>query len=123
MDGRKSIALTAAGVCSLYSAGIYDGPVIESAIDWLKKNPLHATSERGTVGRNYYYAMYYSAQAMWQIGGDTWSNWFTAMRDKLIREQAADGSWTDPSIGAEFGTAIGLITLNTPNNYLPIFAK
>lgn len=121
--GRKSVALTAAGVVSLYSAGVYEGPEIESAIKWLKENPMHTNTSRSTVGRNYYYAMYYAAQAMWQIGGDTWKDWYTALRDKLIGEQAGDGSWTDPSIGQEFATAIALITLNTPNNYLPIFAK
>lgn len=121
--GRKSAALTAAGVVSLYSAGIYEGPEIEKAIAWLKKHPLATNTSRSTAGRNYYYAMYYCAQAMWQVGGDTWKDWYIAMRDKLISEQAGDGSWTDPSIGPEFGTAIGLIVLNTPNNYLPIFAK
>ena len=121
--GRKSVALTAAGVVSLYSAGVYEGPEIESAIAWLKQHPLATNTSRSTAGRNYYYAMYYASQAMWQIGDDTWKDWYTAMRDKLLREQATDGSWTDPSIGSEFGTAIGLIVLNTPNNYLPIFAK
>ncbi len=121
--GRKSVALTAAGVVSLYSAGVYDGPEIEKAIKWLKEHPLASNTSTSVAGRNYYYAMYYASQAMWQIGGDTWRDWYTAMRDKLVREQAAAGSWTDPSIGAEFGTAIGLIVLNTPNNYLPIFSK
>ena len=121
--GRKSVALTAAGVVSLYSAGVYEGPAIEKAIAWLKKHPLATNTSRDVAGRNYYYAMYYSAQAMWQIGGETWTNWYCAIRDKLLRDQASNGSWSDSSIGAEFGTAIGLITLNTPNNYLPIFSK
>jgi hypothetical protein len=45
------------------------------------------------------------------------------MRDKLVRDQQSDGSWNDPSIGPEFGTGAGLIIMNIPNNYLPIFSK
>lgn len=120
---RSTVALTAAGVVSLYSAGVYEGREIERAIAWLEKYPTGKRSGSRGVGRNYYYGQYYAAQAMWQIGGDHWTNWYTKIRDKFIREQAADGSWTDPSIGPEFGTAIALIILNTPNNFLPIFAK
>ncbi len=60
---------------------------------------------------------------MWLAGDDHWRKWYTAMRDKMINDQQGDGSWNDPSIGPEFGTGAGLIIMNLPNNYLPIFSK
>ena len=40
--------------------------------------------------------------------------------DELLRRQATPGFWAD-SISNEYGTAMALIILQMPNNYLPIF--
>ena len=36
--------------------------------------------------------------------------------------KASDGSWPDPEVCPEFGTAMAGIILQMPNNYLPIFS-
>ena len=118
--GGGTFPLTAAGIAALYSAGIYDGPDVEKAIKWLEQYPPDSGS--GNHG-HYFYGHYYAIQAMWQHGGERWKKWYTSMRDKLVRDQQSDGSWNDPSIGPEFGTGAGLIIMNIPNNYLPIFSK
>jgi hypothetical protein len=118
--GGGTFPLTAAGIVALYSAGIYDGPDVEKALKWLEQYPPDSGS--GNHG-HYFYGHYYAIQAMWQQGGERWKKWYTAMRDKLISDQQSDGSWNDPSIGPEFGTGAGLIIMNIPNNYLPIFSK
>lgn len=118
--GGGTFPLTAAGVVSLYSAGIYDGPEVDKGLKWLMRSPPGgSTRSHG----HYFYGQYYAVQAMWQAGGDYWKKWYVAIRDKLISDQAGDGSWRDPSIGTEFGTAMGLIIMSMPNNYLPIFSK
>ena len=117
--GGGTFPLTAAGVVALYSAGIYEGPDIDKAIKWLEKYPPSGSARHG----HYFYGQYYAIQAMWQAGGEHWRKWYTGMRDRLIRDQQGDGSWRDPSIGPEFGTGAGLIIINMPNNYLPIFSK
>jgi hypothetical protein len=118
--GGGTFPLTAAGVCALYSAGIYEGPEVEKGLKWLERFPPDSGS--GSHG-HYFYGHYYAMQAMWQAGGERWKKWYTAMRNKMISDQASDGSWNDPSIGPEFGTGAGLIVINMPNNYLPIFSK
>jgi hypothetical protein len=48
--------------------------------------------------------------------------WYPAIRDELLRRQATPGFWAD-SICNEYGTAMALIILQMPNNYLPIFQR
>ena len=59
---------------------------------------------------------------MWIQGGEDWAEWYPAIRNELIRRQSAVGYWTD-SICNEYGTAMALIILQIPNNYLPIFQR
>jgi hypothetical protein len=74
-------------------------------------------------GSYYFYGHYYAAQAMWHAGGDHWKDWYTAMRDHLLKTQQGSGAWVDPGIGAEFGTAMACIILQLPNNYVPVFTE
>ena len=55
-------------------------------------------------------------------GGTEWAEWYPAIRDELIRRQTPSGFWTD-TICNEYGTAMALIILQIPNNYLPIFQR
>lgn len=114
-----SFALTAAGIVALNSAGIYSGPEIDKAVNCLMTN----LPTSGPEGGYYFYAQYYAAQAAWHAGGDVWRRWFRAIRDTLLRSRRPDGSWIDPTVGTEFGTAVACIILQLPNNYLPIFAE
>src|SRR5271165_4673464 len=76
----------------------------------------------GSRYSHYYYGHYYAAQAMWIRGGEDWNEWFPAIRTELIHRQSPAGYWTD-SICNEYGTAMALIILQIPNNYLPIFQR
>ncbi len=118
--GSSTFPLTAAGLVSLYSAGIYEGEAIEKG---LKRLMTFLPGSGGTGNSYYYYGHYYAAQAMWHAGGEHWKKWYPAIRDTLISAQKGDGSWVDSSVGAEFGTAMACIILQIPNNYLPVFAK
>ena len=37
--------------------------------------------------------------------------------------QNNNGSWSDPTVCADYGTAMACIILQIPNNYLPIMQK
>jgi len=120
-SGRSTFPLTAAGVVSLYSAGIYDGePIRKGLAKIMEQLPSEGS---GISGSYFFYGHYYACQAMWYAGGDYWDRWYPAMRELLLRNQNSDGSWTDPHVGPEFGTAMACIILQMPNNYLPIFSK
>jgi hypothetical protein len=117
--GTSTFPLTAAGVVSLYSAGIYEGEPIAKALAWLMK---HVPTQTETGSGYFFYGHYYAVQAMWHAGGEQWASWYPAIRDVLLSRQAADGSWPDPEVCPEFGTAMACIILQMPNNFLPIFA-
>ena len=68
------------------------------------------------------YGQYYAVQAMWQAGGEHWLKWYPSIRDVLLKQQQADGSWLD-LISSEYGTAMACIVLQVPNNCLPIFQR
>uniref|UniRef100_A0A7C2NSY3 Prenyltransferase n=1 Tax=Schlesneria paludicola TaxID=360056 RepID=A0A7C2NSY3_9PLAN len=118
--GRTTFALTAAGVAALNSAGIYDGKEIENGLKYIMKHKPNGTLEAGFSS---FYGQYYAAQAMWHAGGDYWTQWYTALRDTLLRTQRNNGSWPDPGVGDEFGAAVGCIILQLPYNYVPVFSE
>ncbi|HUG91399.1 MAG TPA: prenyltransferase/squalene oxidase repeat-containing protein, partial [Planctomycetaceae bacterium] len=60
---------------------------------------------------HYFYGQRYAALAMHRAGGDTWREWYAAIRDVLLRRQNADGTWPGDSICAEYGTASACIIL------------
>jgi hypothetical protein len=116
--GHTTFAMTAAGVPSMYSAGIYEGEQVETALKYLKKfKPSGLQS-----GGHYFYSNYYAVQAMWHAGGEYWNEWYPAIRDQLIKTQAGDGSWGSSEAGPEYGAAMACIILQMPLNYLPIFS-
>jgi hypothetical protein len=115
-----AFARTAAGVCAMYSAGIYHDPCIDLGLDYLLNNrpgrfPMAADM-------HYFYGHYYAVQAMWTAGGRYWTEWFPAIRDELIMSSQQNGYWTD-MICPHYATAMACIILQVPNNYLPILQK
>lgn len=121
-----TFGLTAAGVVTLYSAGIYDGKPLESGLAYLERyRPSTALHQ---PANHYFYSHYYAAQAMWHAGGQRFEQWYPEIRDELIHGpfpfRASGGGWRDPSsYGEDYGTAMALLILQTPNNYLPIFQR
>src|SRR5262249_36875298 len=118
--GASAFPRSAAGVVALYSAGEYQSKEIDSGIGYLKQ--YLPDMKFGQRYSHYFYGHYYAIQAMWIRGGDDWGQWYPAIRDELVRRQSPQGYWID-SICNEYGTAMALIILQMPNNYLPIFQR
>ncbi len=118
--GASAFPRSAAGVVALQSAGEYDSKEIRDGIAYLRQYTREI--KLGSRYSHYFYGHYYAAQAMWIRGGDDWNEWYPAIRNELIRRQSVGGYWTD-SICNEYGTAMALIILQIPNNYLPIFQR
>jgi hypothetical protein len=122
--GSSAPPRSAAGVVALYSAGVYEGKEIEKGLEYLLQNALPLPSARPSRRQShYFYGQYYAVQAMWQAGGDYWAKWYPAIRDELLKTQATQGFWDDPSVCNEYGTAMAIIILQTPNTHLPIFQR
>lgn len=112
---------SAAALVALYTSGVDEGPVLDRGLDYLMQFVPGAIGTRHQ--EYYYYGQYYAVQATWHAGGDFWEIWYPAARDELLNLQLGDGSWSDPWLGNEFATAMSLITLQVPNNYLPILER
>jgi hypothetical protein len=112
---------SAAGVVALQSAGEYDSKEVREAITYLRQ--VGRALRSGRRNHHFYYGQYYAAQAMWIQGGMDWASWYPAMRNELLNRQSSQGYWPDPGVCNEYGTAMALIILQIPNDYLPIFQR
>jgi len=126
-QGPSAFPRSAAGICALYSAGVYEGEDIRRGLDYLMKfKPGRVQYGRGAgLDMHYFYGQYYAAQVMWTAGGGYWKEWFPAIREELVARARyrTDGSIPDPTVCADYGTAMACIILQIPNNYLPIMQK
>jgi hypothetical protein len=126
-QGYSAFARSAAAIVGLYSAGIYTGRDIEKGLRYVNQYlPVRQFAHREIPPQHYYYGHYYAALAMWTAGGEWWSQWFPAIRDELLL-RARGGIWNDNGLGtansSAYATAMSLIILQLPNNYLPILQK
>jgi len=119
-QGESRPALTAAAVISFYGLGRYDLPEINRGVTFLEN--YHRTVPFSTKYPHYYYSLYYEAQAMYQVGGERWKQWYADVSSELIRTQAQDGSWSD-YVGNAYATAMAALVLEVPYSYLPIFQR
>jgi prenyltransferase beta subunit len=121
MRPQSDFPRSAAGVVTLYSAGVTEGRDVERGLAYLLRFP-----PRGDLVRydaHYFYGQYYAVQAMWHAGDERWQQWYPAIRDELTTRQLPEGSWADSLINNEYATAMACLVLQMPNNYLPIFQR
>jgi len=122
IDGGSSAwPRSAAGVATLFYAGIYEDEQIDAGIEYIMRTALPGPAQ--TQRAHYFYGHYYAVQAMYLAGGRSWATWWPAIRNELVAMQLGDGSWEDRAVGSEYGTAMALIILQMPKRYLPIFQK
>ncbi|MFN9991872.1 MAG: prenyltransferase/squalene oxidase repeat-containing protein [Phycisphaerales bacterium] len=121
ITGASAWPRTAAGVASLYYAGIYEDRAIESGLKYLTVNAMPGRESSQPI--HYFYGHYYAIQAMFLAGAEHWAQWWPRIREELLKSQRPDGLWSDSSAGDEYGTAMALIILQMPKRYLPIFQK
>jgi prenyltransferase beta subunit len=120
--GGSGFARSAAGVASLYYAGVFEGDDLVRGLKYIQR----FTPAKGNVGGgpevegHYYYGHYYAVQAMFLAGGDYWAKWYPAIREQLIVKQAATGAWSG-DFSEDYATSMALIILQMPNRYLPVY--
>jgi hypothetical protein len=116
---------SAAGVASLYYAGLFEGDDLKRGLDYLKQvvpgKGAGANARFGNESGFYFYGHYYACQAMFLAGGEYWAAYYPAIREQLVsRQNRATGAWTGEA-GEDYATAMALIILQMPNRYLPVF--
>jgi len=117
-SGRDSaFPRSAAGVATLFYAGVYEGEAIERGLNYIMNNHGGPRSQH-----YYYYGHYYAAQATFLAGGKYWRQWFPMARKQLLQRQEDGGHW-ESNFGDDYATAMALISLQMPNRLLPIFQR
>ena len=120
--GGSAFPRSAAGVATLYYAGLHDGDEIKRGNAYLLRFlPKGGGNDAGMHG-HYFYGHYYAVQATFMTGGEVWAKWYPAIRDQLIaRQNRGHGNWSG-DVSDEYATAMALIILQMPNRYLPVFS-
>ena len=116
-----SQAMTGAALLSLYLLGADDRSEVPLASQYLLDTPI--TNET----RFFYYATYYTTQAAFQSGGNTWNRIWRRTNQALLVEgemkQNPDGSCpasrTAKEAGQTYSTSMAILTLSIPLRLLP----
>ena len=119
--GTSAWPRTAAGVASLYYAGVHEGNSITKGLEYLEQQAMPGS--RNITQSHYYYGQYYAVQAMYMAGGVYWERWWPAVREDLLKRQSSNGGWLDHQVGDAYATSMSLIILQMPKRYLPIFRR
>jgi len=69
------------------------------------------------------YAIYYCAQAMFQLGGASWEQFALAMYKHLLATQDQDGPWRTQDQGDVYPTAMYVLALGVSYRQLPIYQR
>jgi prenyltransferase/squalene oxidase-like repeat protein len=124
-DKKSSVALTAAGIATLNSIGVYRGPEIQKATDELWRKLTQLEEEPGKRSERFpHYERLYLAQALWQNPDPRlFERWSVLQDEQLLRTQNTDGSWDDGEYGESYATAMNCLVLAIPQGLLPIFQR
>jgi hypothetical protein len=120
--GASRPPITAAAVATLYNAGDYDSPVAARCLKYCDET-LSVNSGGSLSWGHFFYAQLYYAQAKYQVGGREWDRYYRQVSMRLASTQASDGSWMGDNVGTTYGTAIAVIILGLPYQYVPIFQR
>ncbi len=84
-----------------------------------------ALINRTPVGEGrFYYNVYYSAQAMFQLGGEFWEEYSPRLYDTLLARQQPDGSFLrDSDSGQAYATAMAILALTPTFRQLPVYQR
>lgn len=122
-SGRSSSGLTGPGMYMLGALGIFEHPKYAKGIKNIMEGaPFLGGARNGDSGWSswYHYTLFFSSLAIFQKGGRDWKKWYPAMREEVLRQQAADGSWSNDPYGGLY-TSFAILSLQMPYRYLPFF--
>jgi len=128
-ERRPSGGVVGGGIVALALGGEYQSERIRAAGDWILQNRHRAYNAPGLNGSDrYHYAIYYSSQAMFQLGGEYWSTFFPELMETLLLNQREDGGWEPESIrdgvyGRAYTTSLAILALTPPYQILPIYQR
>lgn len=110
-----SAPLVGAGVLCLTLADEHPDPARAGA-DYIGRTPVGHT--------RFYYNIYYSSQAMFQLGGQYWQDYAPKLYEAVLARQAPDGSFQrDSDSGQAYATSMAILSLTPTFRQLPVYQR
>lgn len=134
-DDRRSRGVSGAGVLALAHAGYHNSEEAQKTGDWILRynfdryNQVQKFNQSGHHKDRYHYGVFHCCQAMYQLGGRHWEQFFPSAATTLISNQRPDGSWpaesntNETKYGNCYTSALVLLALGAPNQLLPVFQR
>ena len=128
-DRRWSRGMVGAGVLCLAMAGQHQTRIAQRAGDWLLTRPFQRFGETVGGGDRFFYSAYYCSQAMAQLGGKYWKQFFPNLVNVLLQNQQPSGEWppepygSDRTFGNTYTTAMAVLSLTPPLQLLPVYQR
>ncbi len=132
---RRSRAMAGAGVLALAHAGYHDSDEAKRAGEWILRhhfdryNQIDKFDQTVHFKDRYHYGVFNCSQAMYQLGGKCWQQFFPRLVDTLLKNQRGNGSWPaenhyeDGKFGSAYSTALVVLAIGAPNQFLPVFQR
>ena len=122
MPGNNSsqFTLTGAGILCLELCGRHNDPASLHAARFLLNNYTKLEGQS-----NQFYGVYYTAQGLFQIGGESWKAFSEWMYRVWIPKQKPNGSWqgTSSEQSAPYATSLMVLAFTVPYRQLPIYQR
>ena len=127
----RTRAMAGAGILALAHAGFHHSVEAQRAGDWLLEHGFEQYNATipGQASDRYHYGVFVCCQAMYQLGGKYWEQFYPPVVEAVLANQQADGSWPidsqfhDSPFGNAYTTALVVIMLGAPNQLLPIYQR
>jgi hypothetical protein len=125
-----SRAMAGAGILALAHAGFHNSMEAKRAGQWILQNGFgEYNGNNGSPVDRYHYSLFNACQGMYQMGSPYWERFFPRTVAALLAGQRPDGSWEAESLqrdrpfGNSYTTALVVLSLGAPNQFLPVFQR
>jgi hypothetical protein len=127
----RTRSMAGAGILALAHAGFHHSEEAQRSGDWLLQRGFEQYNGRinNQLSDRYHYGLFICCQAMYQLGGKYWEQFYPPVVRSVLANQQPDGSWPvdsqfhDSPYGNAYSTALIVIMLGAPNQLLPIFQR
>ena len=126
----RTRAMTGAGVLALGHAGFHNSLEAKRAAEHILSYSFDAYNGNGGFNRErYHYSLFMCCQGMYQMGSPYWEQFFPRTVRAVLAHQQPNGSWDvegwklDRRYGKAYTTAMVILALGAPNQFLPIFQR
>lgn len=134
LGDTRSRGMAGAGILALAHAGYHNSPEARNSAAWLQQYDFDAYNQvipfnQSWFHDRYHYGLFNCCQAMYQLGGRPWEQFFPRVVRTLLENQQPDGSWPaeshfhDGQFGNAYTTALVVMALGAPNQLLPVFQR